>query len=440
MANRGVGIVVPVGTLLGTAPTSSTTQVNTISSSQTRIDPNIILFPPIFKKWAPAWFYSALTWLGKSYSDASNAKRAFSNYLVGSNVDPYQELGSTRLFVIQYLRNEFWLSIAPDLDSDAPLSLQPGQYYPKSDAGILQLYTDLSASDIFSSVTHCYVPGRVDLVVEQLGARSVGYDPATGLRRILLGSAISQVVPTGEFSQINNEQIYNPTPTIVPITTSLVYDVTSYNEIGAKTFVLPVAYVVDQATKGQFAVNRFGATQASTGEGVSAFDHGETAIFEGGPGYDASKATALTFNSSTTLEIIGGGAFITTNFENSTAYTSATIGKSVITGVSALTCTALLPLSTFTNQRIIGFYRDNDWTTTLGYPLGHPIPNSPSAIPPTSSIPISSTTPTLLSSMAAISPTCWPNSPPLAMSSRPIFCRKWSTLPANIPTQTRQLA
>ncbi len=63
------------------------------------------------------------------------------------------------------------------------------------------MYKDLSASTIFPYVTHCYVPGKVDLapiLEEQLAERTVGYDPASGLRRILLGSAIAQVVPTGE--------------------------------------------------------------------------------------------------------------------------------------------------------------------------------------------------------------------------------------------------
>ena len=55
-------------------------------------------FAPFFTKWAPAWFYSALGWLGKSYYDGSNTERSFAAYLAGSNVDPYQKLGSTRLF------------------------------------------------------------------------------------------------------------------------------------------------------------------------------------------------------------------------------------------------------------------------------------------------------------------------------------------------------
>src|SRR4029077_5317155 len=128
------------------------------------------------------------------------------------------------------------------------------------------MYTDLAASDIFPFVTHCYVPGKVGFspkLQEELGAKLVGYDPATGLRRILLGSAIAQVVPVGEFSKTYNEQVYDESPTIVPLATSLVYDVTTNNTIGAKTFVLPTAYVVDQANPGQFAVNRFGGTKTT---------------------------------------------------------------------------------------------------------------------------------------------------------------------------------
>ena len=74
------------------------------------------------------------------------------------------------------------------------------------------MYEDLAASDIFASVTHCYVPGQVNLVPglqAQLNQNPTGYDPATGLRRIVLGSAISQVVPLGDFGQVHNEQIYN---------------------------------------------------------------------------------------------------------------------------------------------------------------------------------------------------------------------------------------
>jgi len=47
--------------------------------------------------WAPAWFCSALNWLRKSYFDANNAAQALSTHLIGSDVDPYMQLGSTRL-------------------------------------------------------------------------------------------------------------------------------------------------------------------------------------------------------------------------------------------------------------------------------------------------------------------------------------------------------
>ncbi|HZQ43465.1 MAG TPA: hypothetical protein VFA99_09440 [Acidobacteriaceae bacterium] len=366
----GVKIVVPVDVATAT-PTSTVTEANATSTAAARARSGIFL--PIAVEWAPAWFYSALAWLGKTYRDAANTQRSFSNYLAGANVDPYRQLGSTRLFVVWFERNEFFLSIAPDADSDAPLSGANVKFYPRTDAGILRMYTDLSASNIFQLVTHCYVPGKVDLapsVEEQLAERLTGYDPGTGLRRILLGSAIAQVVPTGDFAQVKNEQIYDPTPAIVPLATSLVYDVTTNNAIGAKTFVLPMAYIVDQATAGQFAANRFGATQTpAQGQTTPGFDYGETAIFAGGPGYDAAKATQLTAAGVPNTVIMGGDSFITTPFQNSTAYTSISVGDSAVMGVSALTCTAPEPLSAFTNQQIAGFYRDNSWKTSLGFPI-----------------------------------------------------------------------
>jgi hypothetical protein len=329
-------------------------------------------FRPPFRKWAPAWFYSALSWLGQTYSDANNAEHAFGRYLVGSNVDPYQKLGTTRLFVIEFIRNEFFLSIAADSDSDA--IAQNGTVYPKSDIGILSLYEDLAASDIFSSVTHCYIPGRVDLVPalqEQLNnVRSLtGYDPATGLRRILLGSAISQVVPLDDFGQAANEQIYNQSPAIVPIATSLVYDITTNNEPGAATFVLPVVYTIDQPATGQYYVNRIGSTQTvSTGDETNTIDVGQTAVFAGGPGYDPAKATQLSLVS-TQKQVWAGSLSITSNFKDSTAHTTIEIGNSVVTGVTALTCNMLAPLAAFQFQRIVGFYRENSWTSSQGYPI-----------------------------------------------------------------------
>jgi hypothetical protein len=92
----GVKIVVPVDTVTAT---TTTTQANATSTGPTRATGEIFL--PIAIEGAPAWFYSALAWLGQSYRDASNTQRSFSNYLAGANVDPYQKLGSTRLFVIE---------------------------------------------------------------------------------------------------------------------------------------------------------------------------------------------------------------------------------------------------------------------------------------------------------------------------------------------------
>ena len=363
--NNAVKIVVP------TATTTTVASPSPPARAALGRAPGLVFRPPS-RKWAPAWFYSALSWLGQSYYDASNTQRGFAPYLAGADVDPYRQLGSTRLFLIEYLRDEYFLSIAPDSDSDAPLGGANRSYYPRTDAGILQMYQDLAASEIFSAVTHCYVPGRVDLapsLQDRLVDKTVGYDPATGLRRILLGSAMAQVIPLGDFAQVHNEQVYDESPAIVPLATSLVYDVTTNNAIGATTFVLPVAYVVDQATAGQFAVNRFGATQTpKQGDPAQAFDYGQTAVFAGGPGYDGLQAAALATTSQATVAA-PDHSFTTTRFADTTAYGTVQLGGSVIPAVSALTCTALDPLAAFANQRIAAFYREDGWDGSLGYPI-----------------------------------------------------------------------
>jgi hypothetical protein len=54
-------------------------------------------FPiPLPQLWAPAWFYSALNWLGQPYLDANNVEQSFNIFMAGSDVDPYQHIGSTR--------------------------------------------------------------------------------------------------------------------------------------------------------------------------------------------------------------------------------------------------------------------------------------------------------------------------------------------------------
>ena len=142
----------------------------------------------------------------------------FATYLAGSDVDPYAQLGSTRLFWIHLADDVFELTIAPDARTPAPL--QGGTRYPYSDEGILDMYVALSASPVFANARYCYVPGRIGADLDAnatVGPTKSGYDPATGLRAIVLGSAIAQVVPLDDYQAARNEQIYDPTPAIVPV-------------------------------------------------------------------------------------------------------------------------------------------------------------------------------------------------------------------------------
>src|SRR6267154_3235950 len=109
--------------------------------------------------WAPGWFYSALAWLGKTYYDASTTAQSFNDYLAGSDVDPYVNIGLTRLFLIVRFRDSFRLSMAADVNSTALLS--EGALYPVSDEGIRDMYLALSANAVFPRVKYCYVPGRL---------------------------------------------------------------------------------------------------------------------------------------------------------------------------------------------------------------------------------------------------------------------------------------
>ena len=253
----------------------------------------------VSQAWAPAWFYSALNWLGRTYYDANDVSQGFTSYMAGSDVDPYQKLGSTRLFVIARVRETYRLSLAADAQTDA--SLTGGTSYPATDDGIRQMYIALSESAIFRRVKACYIPGRLGSDLDATGAAGPagtgsapplesGYDPATGLRTVVLGSAVAQVVPLDDFLHGHNEQIYDAAPAIVPLVSALVYDVTHYNVLGAKTFVLPVYYGRDQVTAGRFMVNRFATTGDVAGSPAT---YGQTAVFPNGPGYDDAAATAL---------------------------------------------------------------------------------------------------------------------------------------------------
>jgi hypothetical protein len=332
---------------------------------------------PIYyqQTWAPAWFYSALNWLGKSYQDAGNVTQRFGLNLVGSDVDPYRQLGSTRLFVITLVRDElFRLSLASDANSLASLSAE-GALYPNTDAGITDLYTALSESSIFSAVNYCYIPGQLggDLspaysaLVGAAANLSTGYDPATGLRCIVLGSAVSQVVPLDNFLNTHNVQIYDESPEIVPLVEALVYDVTENNSLGAKTFYLPTFYTRDQVTPGNYYVSSFGAATA-TGSG-NTVDCGQTVVFPGGPAYNDAAATALNLQSTLSATVYGGDTVTTYTFDTATVVSTETLQPKMEAGVFSLTYSGSSPATIFSGQQIIGFYRENAWKNCLGLPI-----------------------------------------------------------------------
>jgi hypothetical protein len=320
----------------------------------------------VVQQWAPAWFYSALNWLGKSYFDASNVPQTFNGYMLGSDVDPYAQLGSTRLFMISLFRNTFRLTVAADVNSNAPMS--GGTSYPNTDAGIRQMYLDLSASPLFSSVKYCYVPGRAGSDINpntNFTNFQCGYDPATGLRVVVLGSAVSQVVPLDDFLKTHNEQIYDDAPVIVPFVTALVYDVAQNNALGATTFNLPVYYTRDQVSSGNYYVNKLGWAGTVAGEQVQ---YGQTAVFPGGPGYNDAAASSLKVDK-TAIVATGGESFTTYTFDTATVVTISALSPKVQTGIMSLTYSGSSPSSIFASQRIIGFYRDASWATCLGVPI-----------------------------------------------------------------------
>ena len=325
--------------------------------------------------WAPAWFYSALNWLGKSYKDAGNASQRFGLNLVGSDVDPYRQLGSTRLFVISMVRETmFRLSLAPDASSLAPLPAE-GVLYPNTDAGITDLFTALSQSSVFPAVKYCYIPGQLGLDLEPASsplagaevALSTGYDPATGLRGIVLGSAVSQVVPLDNFLNTHNVQIYDDSPAIVPVVDALVYDVTQNNAPGAKTFFLPAYYTRDQVSPGNFYVNSF-RTSTATASGNNV-ECGQTVVFPGGPGYNDAAATALNLESTLSATVYGGSTVTTYKFDTATVVCTETLQPKMDAGVLSFTYSGSSPAAIFSGQRIVGFYRENAWNTCLGLPI-----------------------------------------------------------------------
>ena len=317
-----------------------------------------------FQEWAPAWFYSALNWLGKSFLDAGNTEQSFGYYLFGSDVDPYAQLGATRLFVVGLQDGAYRMSVAMDASGCAPLP--SGTRYPLTDAGILAMYKALAASPVFAKAHYCYVPGLLSGSDFAVGAATIesGYDPATGIRVIVEGSAVVQVVPLGDFQTRHNEQVYNSNPQIVPIVTTLVYDITQNNALGAKSFALPVYYARDLIS-GTYCINKFSATTTINSDPVNC---GQTAVFPGGPGYDASLAVSLALTS-TSVANINGTSVTTSTFSAARVVAQIPIGTSVELGVCTLTYAGLSPAAIFSRQRIVGFYCDDNWKTTLGVPI-----------------------------------------------------------------------
>jgi hypothetical protein len=333
------------------------------------LQPGIAFFPPNFhrpQQHAPAWFYSALAWLGATYYDASNTRQAFGEALIGSTVDPYSKLGSTSLFTVTYTHKDYRLAIASDVSSSA---LQASSTtYPKSDASILSMYRALAASSIWSSVGFCYIPGRLDSLSGTDKVLGTGYDPATGLRSIVFGTAVAQVVPLSYFVSAENEQIYDDSPTIVPLVDALVFDITEYNAVNQRTFVLPTFYSRDQLSLGNYYVNKLGSNGVV---GNLQVNYGQTVAFPGGPGFNTATAMALKLDS-TAVTSGPVQTFTTYTFDSGTAVSSSPLGTSAVQlGVTTLSyaSTVTSPLNLFSNQNIIGFYRSNTWTSCLGLPI-----------------------------------------------------------------------
>jgi hypothetical protein len=411
-----IGLPVPV-----TATTPATPATPSLSPAP--LTPAIPTQPQT--TFAPAWFYSALNFLLYSYSDGQNVPQAFGANLIGSDVDPYRQLGSTRLFVINYDATVYRLSTAPDIYSSAPVPTAkappPYQTYARSDAGILALYQALLSSPIFPFVKFCYIPGNLSGSLNpapssaSLTSLGVGYDPSSGLRSCVLGTALSQVVPLDDFTNVQNEAVFNQTPTIVPFVTVLVYDVTSNNFVNAQSFVLPTFYTVDlvpvanstSTLRDEHYVNRLGSSGILVGSGSDfAVYFGQTVVFSTGPAFDDELSTTLVFENVETTTSLSGQTTAPTmttttsttpapgsqsssssgtnpinqtslykyNFSTATIATGSmalqSVNTKVQTGISLLSYVfGTSPFAVFSQQKIIGFYRDLSWPSCLGVPM-----------------------------------------------------------------------
>lgn len=354
-------------------PSSSEAPISSIHPMQPPLTPHIN-----FATWAPVWLYSALGWVGKSYYDASAVQRTFSFGLCGSDVDPYVSLGSTLLFFISQAGNGGWaVTFGADM-----LSIQQGGMalnsnvptFANTDAGILAMYRFLVGSPVFSKLKYCYIPSHIgnDIVPGfVLDTLSPGYDPDTGIRVLESGNAVSQLVPLAQFTSAGNEQVYNESPTIVPLSTALVYDVTQHNVVGARVFTLPTYYARDQVSPGVYCINKFGSPRQVFG--LPTVQCGQTVTFPGGPGYVDATAVSLNAQGGSGRPIPDSGnpglTWTTYSYDTATVVTTSTLGPKVQLGVVALACSSFLPSEAFSQQQIIGYYQKKEWATSLGLPI-----------------------------------------------------------------------
>ena len=363
---QGVGIVVDQALEQDTSSVSASQIVSSAPAIQ-RLGTTVagsIIFHPV-EQFAPAWFYSALNWLGSSFQDASGTRRSFAYFMIGSDVDPYRTLGSTRLFYVARVPGAgYEMSVAADTASTASLTVTTS--YDASDAGILAMYQALAASPVFASVKYCAVPtlaAEPTFAAVGLPVVQSGYDPATGIRVIVDRTAAVQVVPLGDFQGGHNEQVYDDDPQIVPLVSALVYDITQYNSLDATTFVLPVYYSRDQIG-GDYYVSRQGTTTTANGASVTC---GQTAVFPGGPGFSAAGATPLKLEG-TSIVVFGGRTWTTYTFDKAKVVSQRALQPEVQAGVCTLTYSGS-PGPIFAQQTIAGFYQSTAWETFLGVPI-----------------------------------------------------------------------
>ncbi len=244
------------------------------NASAQRINPSLFgIGLPRFlpQQWAPAWFYSALNWLGKTYYDANNVpQQSFNIYMAGSDVDPYAQIGSTRLFLIILRRRPDSASRShPTATRRHPEPTAPAIPTPtKASARCTWRWPPARSSPASSSATCPAASESISIrPLPRFRVTCVEQHPAERLRSRhrpprcwSLDRPCRRWCPLDDFIKTHNEQIYNPSPVIVPLVAALVYDLTKYNSLGATTFTLPTFYTRDRVAAGTDYVSKLGQT------------------------------------------------------------------------------------------------------------------------------------------------------------------------------------